>query len=168
CHVMHCPGSNLKLGSGIAPVTKMLDAGINVGLGSDGAASNNRLDIWSEMRLAALLAKAQGQPDSLPARQVLEMATINAARALALEDEIGSIEPGKWADLVAVDFSEAEMQPCYDPVSHLVYVAGREQVSHTWVAGELRYQRGVFQSVEQDQVKEIAALWQGKLKPFKH
>lgn len=167
CHVMHCPGSNLKLGSGIAPVSKMLEAGINVGLGSDGAASNNRLDIWSEMRLAALLAKAQGEPDSLPARQVLEMATINAARALALEHEIGSIEPGKWADLVAVDFSEAEMQPCYDPVSHLVYVAGREQVSHTWVAGELRYQRGVFQSVEQDQVKEIAALWQGKLKPFK-
>lgn len=168
CHVVHCPGSNLKLGSGIAPVGRMLEAGINVGVGSDGAASNNRLDIWSEMRLAALLAKAAGDASSLPAWQVLEMATINAARALALEDNIGSIEAGKWADLVAVDFSGPEMQPCFDPVSHLVYVAGREQVSHTWVGGELRYQRGVHQSVDQDEIKEIAALWQGKLKQFKH
>ena len=168
CHVIHCPGSNLKLGSGIAPVTRMLEAGVNVGLGSDGAASNNRLDVWSEMRLAALLAKAHGEPSSLPAQQVLEIATINAARALTLEDSIGSIEPGKWADLVAVDFSGPEMQPCYDPVSHLAYVAGREQVSHTWVGGELRYERSVHQSVDPDQIKEITALWQGKLKQFKH
>jgi len=166
-HVAHCPTSNLKLASGVAPVGKMLAAGINVGLGTDGAASNNRLDIWSEMRLAALLAKAEGDASCLAALQVLEMATINGARALGMEDSIGSISPGKWADLIAVDFSGPEMQPCYDPVSHLVYAAGREQVSHTWVAGELRYQRGVHDSVPYETIKEISASWQAKLKPLR-
>lgn len=166
CHVMHCPSSNLKLGSGIAPVSSLLAAGVNVGLGTDGAASNNRLDLFAEMRLAALLAKAGGDAASLPAAQALEMATINGARALGMEDRIGSIEPGKLADLVAVDFSAPEMQPCFDPLSHLVYVAGREQVSHTWVAGELRYQRGVHDSVDMEELKEITKLWQARLKSF--
>ena len=166
CHVIHCPSSNLKLGSGIAPVATLLDAGVNVGLGSDGAASNNRLDMFEEMRLAALLAKSSGNAASLPASMALEMATLNGARALGMDDRIGSIEAGKLADLIAVDFSAPEMQPCFDPLSHLVYVAGREHVSHTWVGGELRYQRGIHASIDQLELKEIATQWQGKLKAF--
>lgn len=165
-HVAHCPGSNLKLGSGVAPIAEMLAAGINVALGSDGAASNNRLDMFAEMRLAALLAKATGDAEVLPAMQVLEMATINGARALGMDDNIGSLEHGKLADMIAVDFSAIEMQPCYDPVSHLVYVAGREHVSHTWVAGELCYERGIHAHIDPAELKEIATLWQGRLKPF--
>ncbi|HSI22875.1 MAG TPA: TRZ/ATZ family hydrolase [Methylophilaceae bacterium] len=165
-HVAHCPGSNLKLGSGVAPVAEMLAAGINVALGSDGAASNNRLDMFAEMRLAALLAKAKGDAEVLPAMQVLEMATINGARALGMDDNIGSLEHGKLADMIAVDFSAIEMQPCYDPISHLVYVAGREHVSHTWVAGELCYERGIHAHIDPVELKEIATLWQGRLKPF--
>lgn len=168
CHVAHCPTSNLKLGSGIAPVPALFAAGINVGLGTDGTASNNRLDIFSEMRLAALLAKAEGEASCLPACKALEMATLNGARALGMDENIGSIEVGKLADLVAVDFSATSMLPCYDPVSHLVYVAGREHVSHTWVAGELRYERGVHDSIEQSELKEIATLWQARLKQFHH
>ena len=164
CHVAHCPTSNLKLGSGIAPVASLLASGINVGLGTDGAASNNRLDMFAEMRLAALLAKAQGDASSLPAAQVLEMATLGGAKALGLDDQIGAIEPGKLADLVAVDFSVPDMQPCYDPVSHLVYVAGREHVSHTWVAGELRYARGSHDSIDEAELREITTIWQSKLK----
>jgi 5-methylthioadenosine/S-adenosylhomocysteine deaminase len=166
CHVAHCPSSNLKLGSGIAPVASLLAVGVNVGLGTDGAASNNRLDMFSEMRMAALLAKSAGDASCLSAAQALEMATLNGARALGLEDRIGSIEPGKIADLVAVDFSATEMMPCFDPISHLVYVAGREHVSHTWVAGELRCEHGVHVGVEQMELKEIARLWQGRLKQF--
>jgi 5-methylthioadenosine/S-adenosylhomocysteine deaminase len=166
CHVAHCPSSNLKLGSGIAPVASLLAAGVNVGLGTDGAASNNRLDMFSEMRLAALLAKSAGDASCLSAAQVLEMATLNGACALGLEDRIGSIEPGKIADLVAVDFSATEMMPCFDPISHLVYVAGREHVSHTWVAGVLRYEHGDHIGVEQIELQEIAKLWQARLKQF--
>lgn len=168
CHVAHCPTSNLKLGSGIAPIPALIAAGVNVGLGTDGAASNNRLDIFAEMRLAALLTRAEGGATGLPAFQVLEMATLNGARALGMEDSIGSIEVGKLADLVAVEFSALEMMPCYDPVSHLVYVAGREHVSHTWVAGELCYERGVHHSIDQIELKEIASLWKSRLKQFHH
>lgn len=164
CHVAHCPSSNLKLGSGIAPVAAMLQAGINVGLGTDGAASNNRLDMFAEMRLAALLAKSSGDASALPATQALEMATINGARALGLDHEIGSIACGKLADLVAIDFGSIEMSPCYDPVSHLVYVAGREHVTHTWVGGELRYERGVHEGIDMAELKEIVTVWQSKLK----
>ncbi|HQR50124.1 MAG TPA: TRZ/ATZ family hydrolase [Methylophilaceae bacterium] len=168
CHVAHCPSSNLKLASGIAPISTLLAAGINIGIGTDSAASNNRLDMFSEMRLAALLAKAAGDASTLKAGQALEMATLNGARALGLDDHIGSIEPGKLADLAAVDFSSPEMQPCFDPLSHLIYVAGREQVSHTWVAGELRYQRGVHDSVDIAELQEITTRWQARLKQFHH
>jgi len=134
--VAHCPASNLKLASGIAPVAAMLRQGVGVALGTDGAASNNRLDLFEEMRLAALLAKAAaGDATALPAWQALECATIVAARALGLADRIGSIEPGKQADLIAVDLSRLETQPCYDPVSQLVYCVGREHVEHAWVDG---------------------------------
>lgn len=164
CHVAHCPTSNLKLGSGIAPIPSLLQAGVNVGLGTDGAASNNRLDMFSEMRLAALLAKSSGDASALPAEQALEMATINGARALGLDQEIGSIACGKLADLVAIDFSSIEMSPCYDPVSHLVYVAGREHVTHTWVGGELCYERGADERIDAAALKEIVTVWQSKLK----
>ncbi len=138
-HVAHCPTSNMKLASGIAPVGRMLARGIGIGLGSDGAASNNRLDLMQEMRHAALLAKL-GSRDAacLPAHQALRMATLEGARALGLDGEIGSLQPGKAADLCALRLSDWNLQPCYDPVSHLVYAAGREQVTHVWVAGKLR------------------------------
>jgi 5-methylthioadenosine/S-adenosylhomocysteine deaminase len=137
-HVAHCPASNLKLGSGIAPIHAMLEAGINVGIGTDGAASNNRLDMLGETRLASLLQKGTtGNAAVLPAHQKLEMATLNAAKALGWQDEIGSLVAGKSADLTAIDLSSLETQPVYDPVSHIFHAAGRENVSHVWVHGEL-------------------------------
>jgi 5-methylthioadenosine/S-adenosylhomocysteine deaminase len=136
CHVAHCPASNLKLGSGIAPVAKMLAAGINVGLGTDGAASNNRLDLFDQMRLAALIAKGSAlDPTVLPARTVVDMATLGGARALGLDERIGSIAIGKDADLIAVSMASPEMSPLFDPYSHLVFAAGRADVTHAWVAG---------------------------------
>jgi 5-methylthioadenosine/S-adenosylhomocysteine deaminase len=167
CHIAHCPNSNLKLGSGIAPVSKMLEYGINLGLGTDGAASNNRLDMFNEMRTAALLAKGtSGDATILPATQALELGTINAAKALGLEGNIGSIEIGKYGDLAAVRIADVETLPCFDPVSHLIYTAGREHVSHVWVAGQLRYQQGGYAGMEPAELKEIASVWQSKLAPI--
>ncbi|MDP1658036.1 MAG: TRZ/ATZ family hydrolase [Methylotenera sp.] len=169
CHVAHCPSSNLKLASGIAPVAQLLAKGVNVGLGTDGAASNNRLDIFAEMRLSALLAKGITEDATvIPAHQALEMATINAAKAMALDHKIGSIEVGKLADLVAVKLSDLNTNPCYDPVSHLVYTCGREHVTHTWVAGELRYSNGVYANIEPVELKDIINTWQPKLRQYKH
>lgn len=173
CHIAHCPSSNLKLASGIAPIQRYLQHGVNIGLGTDGAASNNRLDVFSEMRLAALLAKGEsGDATSLPAYKALEMATINGAKALGLDDRIGSIEVGKSADLTAVALSDINMRPCFDPISHLVYVAGREQVSHVWVEGILRYHKpadsaGVFSGIEPRELEEILAKWQPKVSQFR-
>jgi 5-methylthioadenosine/S-adenosylhomocysteine deaminase len=172
CHIAHCPSSNLKLASGIAPISVSMKAGINVGLGTDGAASNNRLDMFTEMRLAALLAKgASGEATALSAHQVLEMATINGAKALGLEDRIGSVEVGKCADLTAVKLSDPVMQPCFNPVSHLVYVAGREQVSHVWVNGELTYHQmdngvGLYRGAEPQELTDMVARWQNKVEEF--
>ena len=172
-HVAHCPSSNLKLGSGVAPVSNMLNETINVGIGTDSAASNNRLDMFTEMRLAALLAKGStGDASVVPACQALEMATINGARALGLDDKIGSLEIGKLADLAAIRIADVETLPCFDPISHLVYVCGREHVSHVWVSGDLRYEKpvnqsGVFANIEPLELKEIAFLWQSKLNQFK-
>jgi 5-methylthioadenosine/S-adenosylhomocysteine deaminase len=160
CHVAHCPASNLKLASGFAPVTKLLAEGVNVGLGSDGAASNNRLDLFGEMRLAALLAKGvSGDPAALPAARVLEMATLGGARALGLDREIGSLEVGKQADIVAVDLSAPGSQPCYDPLSDLVYSVGREQVSHVWVAGKPRVEMGTCLSLDGNEILRTATKW---------
>jgi 5-methylthioadenosine/S-adenosylhomocysteine deaminase len=142
-------------------------------LGTDGAASNNRLDMFTEMRLAALLAKGQsGDATAISAHEALEMATINGAKALNLSDKIGSIEVGKLADLCAVKLSDIEAQPCFDPISHLVYVAGREHVSHTWVNGDLKYHKptgsqGVFSNIEPQELQEIVAKWQPKLSEYK-
>ncbi|WML92482.1 TRZ/ATZ family hydrolase [Thiothrix lacustris] len=136
-HVIHCPESNLKLASGFCPVAKLTAAGVNVALGTDGNASNNDLDMLGEMRTAALIAKAVAQDASaIPATQALRMATINGAKALGLDADIGSLEVGKFADMIAVDLGTLEASPLYDPVSHLVYCTSREQVTHTWVAGK--------------------------------
>jgi 5-methylthioadenosine/S-adenosylhomocysteine deaminase len=173
CHVAHCPASNLKLASGIAPVFELMQKGVNIGIGTDGPASNNRLDMFAEMRLAALLAKgSSGNAAALPAKQALQMVTIDAARALGLDDKIGSIDIGKFADLTAVRIADPETVPCFDPISHLVYVLGREHVTHTWVAGELRYQKlkgqdGVYANIEPSELKEITSVWQSRLAQFK-
>lgn len=134
--VAHCPSSNLKLASGIARVADLLAQGVNVVLGTDGAASNNRLDLLTEARLAALLAKgASGDAAAAPAATILRAATLGAARALGLGRQVGSIQPGKEADLAAFDLADVETQPCFDPLSHLVYAGGREHVTDVWVAG---------------------------------
>jgi 5-methylthioadenosine/S-adenosylhomocysteine deaminase len=164
CHVAHCPSSNLKLGSGIAPVAAMIEAGINVGLGTDGAASNNRLDLFAEMRLAALLAKGAGHDaTAVPAWQALEMATINGAKALALDDRTGSITVGKAADLTAVDLSTIATAPCYDPVSHLVYAAGRENVTDVWVQGRRVVESGRLLSLDKNELLARSHYWHDRL-----
>jgi len=136
--VAHCPQSNMKLASGAAPVREMLAEGLRLGLGTDGAASNNDLDMFEEMLTAALLAKhASGDPTVAPAAAVLEMATLGGARALGMEDRIGSLEPGKRADLVVVGLDEPRLHPLYDAVSHLVYVAKGADVHDVVVEGRV-------------------------------
>jgi len=136
--VSHNPESNMKLGSGAAPVTKYLAAGVTLGLGTDGAASNNQLDMFSAMRQAAFLAKlATADPTAVPAQVALDMATIGGARALGLEKLIGSLEPRKRADLIVVSMSAARQTPLYDPVSHLVYVTHGDDVRSTIVNGKI-------------------------------
>jgi 5-methylthioadenosine/S-adenosylhomocysteine deaminase len=162
--IAHCPSSNLKLASGIANIAGARKRGVRVGLGTDGAASNNRLDPWTEMRTAALLAKAaSGDAATVSAAQALEMSTIEGARALGLEREIGSIEAGKSADLAAVDFSAIETLPCFDPVSHLVYAAGRENVSHVWVAGKAVLEERRLTTLDAQDLRDKATWWKGKL-----
>jgi 5-methylthioadenosine/S-adenosylhomocysteine deaminase len=162
--VAHCPSSNLKLASGIAPVAAMRARGIRVGVGTDGAASNNRLDVMTEMRTAALLAKgASGNAAVVPAAEALEMATLEPARALGLESRIGSIAPGKAADLAAIDLSSLETLPCFDVVSHLAYVAGREHVTHVWVEGRPRVTDGALVGLDAGDLADKARWWQGRI-----
>ena len=168
--VAHCPSSNLKLASGFAPVAKIAAAGINLAIGTDGAASNNRLDMFGEMRLAALLAKAVAQDaEALPAHAALRAATLGGAAALGLEARIGSISPGKAADLAAVRLAGAgagafaELMPCYDPVSHLVYSAGRQHVTDVWVAGRHLLQGGTTVNDALLGLDTRAKLWQNRL-----
>jgi 5-methylthioadenosine/S-adenosylhomocysteine deaminase len=162
--VAHCPSSNLKLASGIAPVAAMRGRGIRVGLGTDGAASNNRLDLLTEARTAALLAKAaSGDAAAMPAFEALEMATIQPARALGLEDRIGSIALGKAADLAAVELSSLETLPCYDPVSHIVYAAGRENVTHVWINGRQRLDERKLVDIDERGLEDKARWWQKRL-----
>jgi len=164
CSVAHCPSSNLKLASGFAPVASMLERSINLGLGTDGAASNNRLDLFQEMRAAALLAKAvSGNSEAMPAYQALRAATINGARALGIDALTGSIEPGKAADLCAISFEGPGLAPCYDPLSHLVYAVGRENVSHVWVAGRLLVENHVLTEFDMADLDKRVLLWQTKL-----
>jgi 5-methylthioadenosine/S-adenosylhomocysteine deaminase len=163
CSVAHCPSSNLKLASGFAPIEALRAAGVNLCLGTDGAASNNRLDVLTEMRTAALLAKAVARSaEAMPAHAALRAATLGGAHALGLDARIGSIEPGKRADLVAVALRGPELAPCYDPVSHLVYAAGREHVTHVWVDGEPRVSDGRLET-EPANLDTRWQLWQTAL-----
>ena len=163
--VAHCPTSNLKLASGFAPVAALVAEGVNVGLGTDGAASNNRLDGFQEMRQAALLAKAVARnAEAIPAHTALRLATLGGARALGLDTRIGSIEPGKRADLAAVRLAGPELVPIFDPVSHLVYCAGRGDVSHVWVDGEEKMSDRVLNGMDIPGLDTRAKLWQNALK----
>jgi 5-methylthioadenosine/S-adenosylhomocysteine deaminase len=164
-HVAHCPSANLKLASGIAPVGRLLAAGANVGVGTDGAASNNRLDVLAELRLAALLAKASSEDASaVPAHEALRLATIRPARALGLDREIGSLTPGKSADLTAIEMTGPELEPCYDAASHVVYAAGREHVTHVWVAGTPLLANRRMLTVDEDELRMVAERWQERIR----
>lgn len=163
-NILHCPESNLKLANGLCPVQKLLDAGINVALGTDGAASNNDADMLGEVRTAALIGKlATGDAAALPAARVLRMATLSGAQALGLEQDTGSLEPGKWADLCAIDLSTAETQPVYDPISQIVYAAGREQVTNTWVAGKRLLRDRRLTTLDLDAILVNTAKWRERL-----
>ncbi len=164
CHVVHCPASNLKLASGFAPVARLLATGVNVAIGTDGAASNNRLDLLSETRLAALLGKGvANDPAALPAAQALEMATLAGARALGLDGVIGSLEPGKSADIIAIDLDHPATQPCHDPIAQIVYSAGCEQVRRVWVAGREVVADGHCRSLDEAAVLRRARVWRERL-----
>jgi 5-methylthioadenosine/S-adenosylhomocysteine deaminase len=164
CHVVHCPASNMKLASGVAPVARMIDAGVNVALGTDGAASNNRLDILSEMRLASLLAKVStGDAAALPAATALAMATRNGARALGFEDVIGSLSAGKDADVVAIDLGGIATQPVFDPVSDLVNAAERADVTDVWVRGRRMVADGSLIGIDVASILARTRIWQHKL-----
>lgn len=158
--VVHCPRSNLKLASGACPVSRLLDAGVNVALGTDGAASNNRMDLWSELGLAALLGKwVAGDATAIPAAAAIRMATINGARAVGLENDIGSLSEGKAADMICVELTDIALQPVLDPLSQLVYSASREHVSDVWVAGEHPVAGGVLTRLDVAEISARAASW---------
>ncbi len=166
-HVVHCPESNLKLASGFCPLHKLLSAGINVALGTDGAASNNDLDMFSEMRTAALLAKAVAEDASaVPAATALQMATLNGARALGLEEETGSLVVGKAADITAVHLGGLDTQPLYHPISQLVYASGRDKVSDVWVAGKHVVNDGALTTLDTSALLAKAQAWQQKIRKF--
>jgi 5-methylthioadenosine/S-adenosylhomocysteine deaminase len=162
--IVHCPESNLKLASGFCPVARCLAAGINVALGTDGAASNNDLDMLGEMRTAALLGKAVAEDASaVPAMTALRMATINGAKALGLAHEIGSLSIGKAADVIAIDLSALETQPVYNPVSQIVYAASRQQVSDVWIAGKRLLEQGQLTSIDIKELMVRVKHWQERL-----
>lgn len=159
-HLVHCPESNLKLASGLCPVQRLQQAGVSVALGTDGAASNNDLDMLGEMRTAALLAKAVARDASaLPAEQVLRMATLEGARALGMAAEIGSLQVGKSADVVAVDLSGVSSQPIYHPISQLIYTATRESVSDVWVAGRRLLRERTLTTLDEEEIVRRSAHW---------
>jgi 5-methylthioadenosine/S-adenosylhomocysteine deaminase len=163
-HVVHCPESNLKLASGFCSVAELVARGVNVALGTDGAASNNDLDMFGEMRTAALLAKAVANDASaLPASMALRMATINGAKALGIDRETGSLETGKAADVIAVDLSCLETQPLYCPVSQIVYAASRRQVSDVWVAGKRLLKQRELTTINLGELGEKIGQWRERL-----
>ena len=158
--VIHCPESNLKLASGFCPVERLWQAGVNVAIGTDGAASNNDLDLLGETRTAAMLAKAvAGSATALDAHRALRMATLNGARAMGLESEIGSLEVGKAADMVAFDLTGLAQQPIYDPVSQLIYATGRDCVKHLWVAGKKLLDDRQLTRMDEQQLTATAIAW---------
>jgi 5-methylthioadenosine/S-adenosylhomocysteine deaminase len=165
-HVVHCPQSNMKLASGACPVAKLLDRGVNVALGTDSAASNNDLNLFGELQAAALLAKlAAEDATALPAADALAMATINGARALGLDDQTGSLEVGKQADIIAVDLNQPETQPHYHPLSLLAYACNGSQVSHCWVAGEILLEQRRLTRIDLPALSARVARWRHRIDP---
>lgn len=163
-HVVHCPESNLKLASGFCPVAKLVARGVNVALGTDGAASNNDLDMFGEMRTAALLAKGvAGDPAAIPADTALRMATINGARALGLDEITGSLEVGKAADFIAVNVNAPECTPFYDPVSQLVYATTADKVTDSWVAGRQVMANRMLLTLSEESIVARSQQWQQKI-----
>lgn len=162
--VIHCPESNLKLASGFCPVQRLVNAGITVALGTDGAASNNDLDMLGEMRSAALLAKAvSGDASALPAHDTLRMATLNGARALGIADHTGSITSGKWADLCAIELDGVESEPVYHPVSQIVYATSRNQVTDVWVGGRHLLRERMLTTLDRDDILGRAREWKARM-----
>lgn len=168
--VAHCPQSNLKLGNGVCPVPAIRARGINIALGTDGAASNNDLNLFDEMRSAALLAsglRGTGAESALTpaftAHDWLQIATLNGAQALGISDAIGSLVPGKWADLCCVDLARAHTQPVYDPAAQLVYAVSRDQVTDVWVAGRALLAQGRLTHIDVDDLLQRAQRWQARI-----
>jgi 5-methylthioadenosine/S-adenosylhomocysteine deaminase len=158
--IVHCPESNLKLASGFCPISKLSEAGIPLAIGTDGAASNNDLDMFSETKTAALLAKGVSQDArSIPAIEALTMATLGGARALGLEEITGSLKPGKAADIQAINFNTLSSQPVFDPISHLVYCAKSTQVSHVWVNGRCLLKEGTLTTLNEESLIKQAKAW---------
>lgn len=163
-HVVHCPESNLKLASGFCPVKKLRDYDINIAIGTDGAASNNDLDMLSEIRTAALLAKAVSQDaSSFSAHEALTAATLGGAKALNLQDQIGSISSGKQADLIAINLHTPGLLPVYNPISQIVYSAKNTNVNHVWVAGRQLIENGHLKHMDEQEIIQIALKWQKKI-----
>lgn len=163
-HVIHCPKSNMKLGNGACPVTKLRQNGVNVALGTDGAASNNSLDMFAEIQFASLLAKGiSGDPTALGVHHSLRLATIHGARALGLESITGSIETGKAADLVAVDLGGINRQPLYNPASQLVYTQAGSSVTHVWVAGKSLLREGKLSALNEEDLLARTQYWHRKI-----
>lgn len=165
--VVHCPRSNLKLASGFCPVQRLLNAGVNVALGTDGGASNNSLDMLSEMQYAALLAKAvSGDASAVSAATALRMATLNGAKALGLDEQIGSIDIGKQADLTAIQLDQLTQQPLYSPLSALVYTNTATQVTDVWIAGRQQLANGELTRLQLPSLTTIQAQWQQAIAGF--
>ena len=162
--VAHCPESNMKLASGFCPVAKLRARNINVAIGTDGAASNNDLDMIQETRSASLLSKATtGDATSLDAQTCLEMMTINGARFLGLEDQIGSLEPGKLADITAIDLSHPSFQPIYNPISQLIYTASARDVSNVWIGGKRVMANRHLPEADTESILAATRQWQEKI-----
>ena len=162
--VAHCPESNLKLASGLCPVQQLKAAGINVAIGTDGAASNNDLDMLQEVRSASMLSKViTGDATSLSADECLEMLTLRGARFLGLEDEIGSLTPGKQADIISIDLTRTEFQPIYNPVSQLIYTATGRDISHVWVAGKQLVANHTLTQADSEGILAATSEWQAKV-----
>jgi len=163
-NVLHCPESNMKLASGFCPIHKLDQAGVNITLGTDGAASNNDLDMFGEMKSAAMLAKVVAQDaTALSAEKTLAMATINGAKALGIDKKTGSLEVGKSADITAIDLSVLETQPLFNPVSQIVYAASRSQVSDVWVEGKCLMENRKLTTLDETHLAFLAEEWQKKM-----
>lgn len=166
-NIVHCPESNMKLASGICPVTRLKDLGLNVALGTDGAASNNDLDMISELRSATFLAKISTKnPTALPASEALSMATLNGAKALGIEKITGSLSVGKSADFIAIKLDEIETLPTYHPISDLVYATSRHQVTDTWVAGKQLMKNRELLTIDEKEIKIKTKEWAKKIFPL--